>query len=204
MPDVIGLMALTAALILVAATPGPGVLLTLSRSLESGFRAGVLVALGITLIDLLVLSITLSGLNLLVEYSETAWRILRWFGAAFLIWLAWQNAFHPTPHSTDLPNATRHDLTSGMAIGLSHPVLFYLAFLPAFIDLNSLSSFSMLGLIAWISGIVFGVLLLIAGLANWIRSHWLVKHPQTLPKLHRLSALLFFFIALLLIYQNLV
>lgn len=191
---------LVLALILVAATPGPGVILTVTRSLQSGFKAGAWVVAGIVFTDFVVLVITLGGLSLLAYLSQPGLVVIKWLGAAFLIWLAWQNWHHNPIAQFENTAHPQQDFIAGLVVSLTNPVLFYLAFLPAFIDLEQLSFLSALALILLITLTLTLVMLCYALLADRIKGFLSHKFARLL---NRISSLVFVAIAILLIYNNL-
>ncbi len=67
--------------------PGPTVLLVLSYALAQGRRVAIACAAGVALGDLLAMSISLIGLGALMATSATAFMVLKWLGAAYLLWL---------------------------------------------------------------------------------------------------------------------
>jgi threonine/homoserine/homoserine lactone efflux protein len=70
--------------------PGPTVLLVLSYALSQGRRVAVATALGVATGDLIALTAALVGLGALITASATAFAVLKWIGAAYLIWLGWR------------------------------------------------------------------------------------------------------------------
>ena len=67
--------------------PGPTILLVLSYALSQGKRVAVASAAGVALGDLIAMSGSLAGLGALVLASATAFIVLKWVGAAYLIWM---------------------------------------------------------------------------------------------------------------------
>lgn len=197
------LLSLSFALLIIAATPGPGVIMTLTRSLQDGFRAGTWVTAGIVFMDLLVLIATLSGLSLLAHFSQPGLMIIKWLGVLFLIWMAWQS-WRRQPLTQPLLNPQPHrDFFGGIAVSLSNPILFYLAFLPAFIDLNNLTPFDAILLIILITFIVTFVLLAYALAASRLQIFLFKKHGLNQRWLNRSSAGVLLFLAAILLYSNL-
>ncbi len=75
--------------------PGPTVLLVLSYSLSKGRSVAVASAMGVALGDLIAMSASLAGLGALVLASATLFSLLKWLGAAYLVWLGiklWRSA----------------------------------------------------------------------------------------------------------------
>lgn len=67
--------------------PGPTVLLVLSYSLSQGRKVALASAAGVALGDLVAMSLSLAGLGALVATSATLFTLLKWIGAAYLLWL---------------------------------------------------------------------------------------------------------------------
>jgi len=133
--------------LLLGFTPGPDNLFVLMQSATQGRRAGMLVVLGLCA-GLVVHTTALAlGLAAVFAASPTAFVVLKFAGAAYLAYLAWQ-AFH-APVSTGEAHEQaalqpRQLLLRGMVMNLSNPkvVFFFLAFLPQFVDASQ-------GAVAW-------------------------------------------------------
>ncbi|GAA6182266.1 LysE family translocator [Shimia sp. NS0008-38b] len=67
--------------------PGPTILLVLSYALTQGRKVAVATAAGVALGDLIAMTASLMGLGALVLASATAFAVLKWVGAVYLIWL---------------------------------------------------------------------------------------------------------------------
>jgi threonine/homoserine/homoserine lactone efflux protein len=133
--------------LLLGVTPGPDNIFVLLQSASHGKRAGMLVVLG--LCGGLVVHTTAIALGLAAVFaaSETAFVVLKFAGAAYLAYLAWQAFSAPVTDSTDAPPPAlqpRQLLVRGMVMNLSNPkvVFFFLAFLPQFVDASR-------GAVAW-------------------------------------------------------
>lgn len=193
------LLSLLVALIIIAGTPGPGVVMTITRSLQSGFRAGAWVVTGIVLMDLLVLILTLSGLSLIAHWSQPGLVLLQILGALFLIWLSWQSWHRPLLiQTTNQPS--QHDFIAGIVVSLTNPVFFYLAFLPAFIDVSNLNLMDGLILILLISATLSLVLLSYAFVAARLQTRLL--NPRKQIWMNRLSAFIFLTLAIWLVWPS--
>jgi threonine/homoserine/homoserine lactone efflux protein len=136
---------LSGAMFLLAVTPGPGVLATVARALASGFRPAAMVVLGIVAGDLLFLLLAIFGLGALAAILGELFSVVKYLGAAYLVWLGLRLWFSEpaAPDDTRLhsgPGATGN-LISGLLITLANPkvILFYLGLLPTFIDLQRLT-----------------------------------------------------------------
>jgi homoserine/homoserine lactone efflux protein len=124
---------ITAVLII---TPGPIVTLVIATGAREGMRAALTTVVGTTLGNALLLAAIAFGLSWVVRNAVTLFEILRWIGAAYLIWLgiqAWRHAGETGAAS--LPRGHVH-VWRGFAVALSNPktIAFFTAFLPQFVD----------------------------------------------------------------------
>jgi threonine/homoserine/homoserine lactone efflux protein len=171
-----------AAVLVLNATPGVDLLLTVSRTAQSGVRAGIMAALGINVGCALHALAAAFGLAALLAWSAAAFSLLKWAGAAYLLWLAFgmlRGAWRgPVATSTaDAPAAppasAAADFRRGLLTNLLNPkvALFMLAFLPQFIPAPSAHktlAFLSLGLLFIVQSTLFllAVVLLTARLAQ--------------------------------------
>lgn len=86
--------------VLVIIGPGPNFVMTVRNSLGHSRRAGVLTALGLAIGDLLHVAFWLIGLGALISRSILLFNTLKWFGAAYLIYIGIQ-ALRSRPHSAE-------------------------------------------------------------------------------------------------------
>ncbi|HEY6600477.1 MAG TPA: LysE family translocator [Xanthobacteraceae bacterium] len=117
-------------------TPGPIVTLVIATGAREGLRAALTTVVGTTLGNALLLAAIAFGLSWVVRNTATLFEILRWIGAAYLIWLgiqAWRHAGETGAAS--LPRGHVH-VWRGFAVALSNPktIAFFTAFLPQFVD----------------------------------------------------------------------
>jgi threonine/homoserine/homoserine lactone efflux protein len=130
---------LIASLVL-AATPGPGVLYIVTRTLAQGRRAGLASVVGVALGNLGNALAASLGLAALLAVSTLAYSVLKFAGAAYLVWLGIKALrapplLPPSPLGAR-PPALRRILRDGFVVALLNPktALFFAAFLPQFID----------------------------------------------------------------------
>ncbi|MCR8724975.1 LysE family translocator [Frigidibacter sp. ROC022] len=118
-------------------TPGSDVMFISASAAAGGPRAGVAAALGISAGSLLHVALAVLGVAALIQSSQAAWLILRWGGAAYLLWLAWGLWRAPPPGRTTGGNrrAWRAFRRGAANCALNPKVsVFVLAFLPQFAD----------------------------------------------------------------------
>lgn len=104
MPAWDALVAFLGVAVLLALSPGPDNLFVLVQSVQRGWRVGLCVVLGLCVgIVVHTLAVAL-GLAALFAASSTAFSVLKWCGAAYLLWLAW-GALRAPSHISDAPQA---------------------------------------------------------------------------------------------------
>jgi len=127
-------------------TPGPGVFAILARGMTEGARSCFLLALGMTVSDIIYLVLACFGLAAIAEHWGELFTVIRLAGAAYLCYLGWKLWTSPINlDDTPIEKHPRHGLMSfvqGFLISASNPkvILFYIAFLPTFMDLTILNS----------------------------------------------------------------
>ena len=129
-------------------TPGPDVLFIVTQALKSGWRTGAVAALGITAGCFVHIVAAALGVSALMAASGTAFAVLKWLGAAYLVYVGWsmlglgerQNATKSIAASAVSTGAAginhyRSVLIRGFWTNALNPkvALFFLAFLPQFI-----------------------------------------------------------------------
>ena len=87
MPDTPALLAFIAAGLLLNLTPGPDVFYIVSHALRSGVRAGLVAGLGIAAGCCVHIAAAAIGVSALVAASATAFTVLKWVGAAYLVYV---------------------------------------------------------------------------------------------------------------------
>jgi len=125
--------------IIVVATPGTGVLYTLSAGLSRGARASIIAALGCTLGIVPHMLAAITGLAAVVHASALAFQGLKYAGAAYLLYLAWSTLRDKRGLVVADGVARRgaaRVITTGVLINILNPKLtiFFFAFLPQFVS----------------------------------------------------------------------
>lgn len=144
MPDAQHLLLFIAAGLLLNLTPGPDVLYIVTNSLRSGARAGVVAGLGITAGCFVHIFAAGLGVGALLAASATAFTVLKWAGAGYLLWVGVRLLFSRAPRqTTDLHALARAPAPAGLGriflggfwTNVLNPkvAIFFLAFVPQFI-----------------------------------------------------------------------
>lgn len=155
--------ALAGAMTLLAASPGPGVFAVTARALASGFTHGALLAFGCVMGDLVFLLMAVYGLSALASVMGEVFIIIKYVGGAYLIYLGVQ-ILRSSAKGRNIQGSKESSLgasfMSGFFITLGNPkvILFYLSFLPTFMNLQTLSNMDVF-IAATIVSVVLGTVL---------------------------------------------
>jgi len=130
------------AALVVLVIPGPGVLYIVARSVSHGYRAGLTSVLGLTTGALVHVGAAAAGLSAILLASATAFNVVKILGAGYLIYLGISTLLaRRAATSLTAPQALplRRLFIDGMLISIFNPkiALFFLAFLPQFVDSTS-------------------------------------------------------------------
>jgi threonine/homoserine/homoserine lactone efflux protein len=127
--------------LVVVLVPGTGVIYTVSTGLLRGRRASVYASLGCTLGVLPHLAATIVGLAAVLHASALAFQVLKYAGAAYLVYMAvltWRNrsAFDMDRQPGQAMGSDRGHVLQGFLLNILNPKLtvFFLAYLPQFVD----------------------------------------------------------------------
>jgi threonine/homoserine/homoserine lactone efflux protein len=138
MPDATTFGLFVAAALALLLMPGPAVIYVVTRSVDQGRPAGLASVLGVGIGSLVHIAFAAVGLSALLASSAAAFGVVKWLGAAYLIWLGLQRLL---TRGEDAPAAVEPDHLSriflqGVVVNVLNPktALFFLAFLPQFVD----------------------------------------------------------------------
>ena len=146
MPSLDTLLAFFGVSLLLGITPGPDILFVLVQSAQRGWRAGMAVVVGLCSGLVVHTAAVALGLAAVFAASALAFTVLKYLGAAYLLWLAWQS-LRAQPQALAEPGeagvaatamraapSTWRMVGRGVVMNLTNPkiVVFFLAFLPQF------------------------------------------------------------------------
>lgn len=128
-----------AATLVVALSPGPGAVLSMSVGLRHGYRHALAAILGLQTALLLQLSLVALGLGALLAASENAFLAVKLAGAAYLVWLGVQKWRSPVGEegASPMDEALKSGFyRQGILVNLGNPkaIVFIAALVPQFID----------------------------------------------------------------------
>ena len=163
MPDVPTFALFVAAALALLLVPSPAVIYVVARSVEGGRLTGLISVLGVELGTLLHVVFAAAGLSAIVVSSAVAFSVVKWLGAAYLVWLGLRQILgrdggdQEAPLSGSGENRLRVFSQSVLVQVLNPKVaLFFLAFLPQFVDPSRSA--------AWTQVVVLGTTLATLGL----------------------------------------
>lgn len=182
MPDLNSLLVFITAGLLLNLTPGPDVLYIVGRSLSQGRAAGLVSALGISAGCLFHIIAATCGLSALMLALPLAYDVVRYAGAAYLVWLG-VKALRSKSEALQVRAMERTPLRAifrqGVITNVLNPkvALFFLAFLPQFADPARgplWPQILLLGVIFTINGtlVCFGYVLVAAKLGDWLKARY--------------------------------
>tara|TARA_B100000579_G_scaffold386063_1_gene357551 strand:- start:53 stop:667 length:615 start_codon:yes stop_codon:yes gene_type:complete len=120
--------------------PGPTILLVISYSLIHGRQAVYALLLGVGLGDVVAMIFSFTGVGLLLQTVTTVFQYFKWIGTAYLIWLGirmWRSESESLELSEKIDTEVWHAImANAFVITALNPksIVFYLAFLPQFIN----------------------------------------------------------------------
>jgi threonine/homoserine/homoserine lactone efflux protein len=178
------LLLFAAAALLMALTPGPNMIYLVSRSICQGRKAGVISLFGVVSGFLVHMFAAAVGLTAVFMAVPLAYELLKWAGAAYLMWMAWQavrpgarSLFEPRQLAEDSP---RRLFLMGFLTNLLNPkiAVFYLSVFPQFVSPGHGSVF-LQSIILGVTQIAvsFSINLLIALFAASIAA-WFSENPR--------------------------
>ncbi len=194
--------------VLLTLVPGPDNMYLLSKSLADGARIGVILAGGLASGILFHTTLVILGVAALLQSSPLALTVLQYAGAAYLLYLAW-GAFHADGKlelSTTVSTTNRGSIfRRGVLMNVLNPkvLLFFLAFLPQFVNLADPSAKLHIALLGFIFALqAFSIFSAIAVCAGKIRSR-LLRRKNLGRIFSRIEGCVLTLIAGILLFENL-
>jgi homoserine/homoserine lactone efflux protein len=208
-------LAFLVATTVIAISPGPGAVLSMSVGLRYGFRQALGSIAGLELALLLQLGVVALGLGAVLNASPTAFALIRLGGAAYLVWLGierWRSATRIVPGivpgvvheaaAPSLPHSGRKLWLQGLLVNLTNPkaIIFMGAFVPQFIvpERPQALQLGIIGLTMVVSDVlVMGTYALLAS-----RLRPLLQQPRHQRLQHRLFGAFFIGAGLMLAFSG--
>ncbi len=157
--------AFTIAMIILSASPGPGVFSTIAEAMSNGFVSSLYFLTGLVIGDIIFLLMAIFGMSAVSLILGEFFFIVKIVGGLYLIFLGIQmwrnNKSEFTSKSTQKNKSGMKSLLGGLFITLGNPkaIIFYASLLPTIIDLNKLKfseGFAIVLIVAIVSYMVIG------------------------------------------------
>ncbi|HEY3684463.1 MAG TPA: LysE family translocator [Streptosporangiaceae bacterium] len=168
----------TLAALALVLVPGPNVLYITARSVAEGRRSGVVSALGVETGTLVHVAVAAVGLSYLIAASEVAFSVVKYTGAAYLIFLGVRTLLARDAGEAEAaaPRGLRRVYMEGLVVNVFNPkvILFFLALLPQFVDRAAGAvpgQIVMLGLVLFALGVLTDMTYALGAgsLGGWLR-----------------------------------
>lgn len=192
MPEAHQLLLFIASGLLLNLTPGPDVLCIVSHSLRGGVRTGVVAALGITAGCFVHVFAAALGVSALLAASATAFTVLKWIGAAYLLWMGAKLLFGRAQDAGLAQVAARGGAVTARGAFVAafwtnvlNPkvAIFFLAFVPQFIapgTEHKALAFLLLGILFNVTSVPVN--------AGWaLAGHWVAQRRAVQRRMHWLD-----------------
>lgn len=172
----VALFAYSAALLVAVVTPGPAMLAVISTGVASGARRATLFAGGIAAGDVLLAAIALTGLAVLALSFGWVFAIVKYAGAAYLVWLGIRMWRAPAARISAGPRGGGlRPFAVGLAVALGNPkaILFHASLMPLILDVAALGRAEIAAVLAIVAAVNLAVMTacgsFAGGASRWLR-----------------------------------
>lgn len=179
--------------LIVVASPGTGVLITLAAGLSRGARASIVAAFGCTLGILPHMAAAISGLAALLHASALAFELIKYLGVAYLFYMAWQVVREKGALTVEAESASKpvgQVIVSAILANALNPKLsiFFFAFLPQFVGPDEAAPVLRMTELSLVFMLMtFGVFVIYGVFAASVRRH-VISRPAILAWMRRAFA----------------
>ncbi|MFV3077736.1 LysE family translocator [Niveispirillum fermenti] len=170
------------------ASPGPGVAAVVARAMGTGTRRTLPFIAGIVLGDLAWFALVLGGLAVLAQSFQIVFTIIKYAGAAYLLYMAWKLWRAPARPVEEQPQIKGEGVKlvlGGLALTLGNPktMVFFLAIMPQVLALRTMTSLALIELcfsmVVVLTGVMTGYAMLAAQARRFIAT------PQRMQAVNR-------------------
>jgi len=202
--DVFTLLTFTIAYAIAVLVPGPGVAAVVARALGGGFKGAFPMVLGILAGDLVYFVFAVFGLAAIATLFGPVFVVIRWAGAAYLLYIAWKFwTARPGAEQMKPKNESAwKTFLAGFSLTMGNPktIVFYLAILPTVVPLDQMNPVAF----AELTAIVSVVLLIIASGYAWLAAaaREMFKSERALGRLNKTAGAMMATAAGLVVWQH--
>ena len=196
--DLLTLLSLVIATFVYAISPGPGLFAVLAISTRFGSIPAIWLSIGHTIGDIIYVALAMLALNALAELISDSMLYVKILGASYLIFIGYQQfrskgvSFEKSRKKSSVLKL----LIAGFIVGVTNPktIIFYLSFLPIFIDLNNLTLATEVQVLIAIGSTVFFVLSLANILGVRLRKH--IENAETIKRINQVTGVTMIFVGI--------
>jgi len=187
--DWLTLLSLTIATFVYAISPGPGLFAVLAISTRYGAMPAMWLSFGHTVGDIIYVTVAMLALSALAEIISNSMLYVKIFGASYLVYIGYQQwrSKGVSFEQSNTKESILKLLLAGFIVGVTNPktIIFYLSFLPIFVDLNNLTITTEVQVISVIGFTVFFVLSLANVLGLKLRRH--IENPAVIKRVNEVT-----------------
>ena len=187
--DWLTLLSLTIATFVYAISPGPGLFAVLAISTRYGAMSAMWLSFGHTVGDIIYVTVAMLALSALAEIISNSLLYVKILGASYLIYIGYQQwrSKGVSFEQSNKKESILKLLLAGFIVGVTNPktIIFYLSFLPIFVDLNNLTIATEVQVISVIGFTVFFVLSLANVLGLKLRRH--IENPAVIRRVNEVT-----------------
>ena len=203
--DIYSAIAFIGAMFLLAITPGPGLFAVVSRALASGFTHASVVVVGLIVGDIIYLLLAIYGLSAIAQVLGEFFVIIKYIGGIYLIYLGykiWTTKIEEQNIKVVNEISWRENFLSGLFITLGNPkvIVFYLGFLPAFMNLTNLTNLDILMSVIIVASTLAIVMLSYSYLAD--KSRMFFQSKKAVNRLNKASGAVMITAGGILVFKN--
>ena len=189
--DLLTLISLIVATFIYAISPGPGLFAVLGIATRFGPVPAIWLSLGHTIGDIIYVALAMLALSALAELINNSMLYVKILGASYLIFIGYQQY---RSRGVSFEQSSKRSsffmlFVAGFIVGVTNPktIIFYLSFLPVFIDLNDLSFRTEVQVLVAIGATVFFVLSLANILGIRLRKH--IEDPNNIKRINQVTGI---------------
>ncbi|MEZ5382033.1 MAG: LysE family translocator [Microthrixaceae bacterium] len=177
--------------------PGPNLLFIVGSGIGGGRRAALASAVGVELGTLVHVAAAAAGLSAILQSSAVAFSTIKYLGVVYLVYLGIQ-ALRATPDDHEqgraaAPQATSRILARGLVVNVLNPkvALFFLAFLPQFIDAHGGSATQQILALGSVFFVIALTIDLIYAIGSGTLGRWLSRRPRLFRHQERVAGVVY-------------
>ena len=191
--DLLPLFSLTIATFVYAISPGPGLFAVLAISTRYGAMPAMWLSFGHTVGDIIYVTVAMLALSALAEIISNSMLYVKIFGASYLIYIGYQQwrSKGVSFEQSNKKESILKLLLAGFIVGVTNPktIIFYLSFLPIFVDLNNLTNDNSITTEVQVIGVIGFTVFFVLSLANVLglklRRH--IENPAVIKRVNEVT-----------------